>query len=137
MNAWATTIISGLVLVVAFMQWRTAHQKVMLDLFSRRIKIFDDVNEGVSTYLLDLGTMSDSNARAKIYAAWRESKFVFGEDVSFHINSVLKAIGRLKVIAINLHQGNGTSAQRQDLVDEKKPSRCFDYGFSNQNDGIV
>jgi hypothetical protein len=32
-----------MVAVVAFLQWRTAHQKVVLDLFDRRIAMIDEL----------------------------------------------------------------------------------------------
>lgn len=80
MSAWATTVISGLVLVVAFMQWRTAHQKVVLDLFDRRINIYNRTRDlyraiyqkGVSLELIEI--MSFHQVRG-------EATFLFGRDV--------------------------------------------------------
>lgn len=81
MSAWATTIISGLVLVVAFMQWRTAHQKVMLDLFDRRLNVYNRVQEyhrqimsnGVRQNVVDVSGFHDVR---------NEAYFLFGNDIT-------------------------------------------------------
>jgi hypothetical protein len=38
-----TTAVSILVLLVAYSQWRTANQRVVLDLFDRRLKVFNEI----------------------------------------------------------------------------------------------
>lgn len=95
MSAWATTIISGLVLLVAFMQWRTAHQKVVLDLFERRLKVYNDVNEAVSYFISTQGDMVSLNARMRLQVSFTESRFLFGEEVSSAIYDVSEDIRNL------------------------------------------
>jgi len=52
MNAWTTTIISGLVFVVTFMQWRTAHTRILLDLFDKRSVAYNGVVDSMlSTFM--------------------------------------------------------------------------------------
>ncbi|KVK43581.1 hypothetical protein BCY90_17380 [Agrobacterium deltaense] len=91
MNAWATTIISGLVLVVAFMQWRTAHQKVLLDLFERRfniysraLKIIDQtLGPEASTFPEDLPSLAE------------ESRLLFGEEVYDYLRGMVKPLASM------------------------------------------
>lgn len=40
-----TFVIAGFAASIAYRQWQTAHQKIVLDLFERRMKIFDDARE--------------------------------------------------------------------------------------------
>ncbi len=84
MNAWATTIISGLVLIVAFMQWRTAHQKVLLDLFEKRLMVFEKVKKAV-------GHIVESEAAAAnklLMEAFDAAAFLFGKEVQDHIDRI-------------------------------------------------
>lgn len=80
MNTWATTIISGLVFLVTFMQWRTAHTKVLLDLFEKRSEAYNGVVDSMRPAFRDGGLhdMRDFWAlRRSIDAAF----FLFGDDV--------------------------------------------------------
>lgn len=91
MNAWATTIISGLVLVVAFMQWRTAHQKTVMELFERRMKVLTDFTNVVGDYLVSDGNLAGLNARRKLDAVKADARFLFGPEVEEFIDeTVLK-----------------------------------------------
>lgn len=89
MSIWATTIISGLVLIVAFMQWRTGHQKVVLDLFDRRIAVYNKaqdfylaiVRHGIHQEPVDVG---------KFHYVRNEAAFLFGAEIKkvleeFHV----------------------------------------------------
>ncbi|NTI62136.1 hypothetical protein G6L85_11535 [Agrobacterium rhizogenes] len=78
MNAWATTIISGLVLIVAFMQWRTAHQKVVLELFDKRLAILTTARSAAITVLK---TKNFDEARPHAVDAAIRSRFLFGKNV--------------------------------------------------------
>lgn len=89
MSAWATTIISGLVLVVAFMQWRTAHQKVLLDLFERRLKVYDSVAEALEMFSSGGPPNISIEARMKLQIAMSEARFLFGDEVLLHIETLI------------------------------------------------
>lgn len=84
MNGWATTVISGLVLVVAYMQWRTAHQKVMLDLFERRLQVFKDVRE-IASRGADRSTFSDPGLPNDVIA---HARYIFGPEVLAIISDI-------------------------------------------------
>ncbi|MBB4347267.1 MULTISPECIES: hypothetical protein [Rhizobiaceae] len=94
MNAWATTIISGLVLTVAFMQWRTAHQKVMLDLFDRRWSVYKSV-EAFLHAALSKGVHLDTLLIASFHRTRGEAQFLFGPDVH-------QLLGQIHAAAINM-----------------------------------
>ncbi|OCJ68620.1 hypothetical protein A6U97_08190 [Agrobacterium tumefaciens] len=94
MSAWATTVISGLVLVVAFMQWRTAHQKVMLDLFDRRLEIYRQVWEAVGAVVRS-GRGDDESQMAVMRAA-DKAMFLFGSDVSDYLKDLADTLHKLE-----------------------------------------
>jgi hypothetical protein len=88
MTPWATTVISLLVLVVAFMQWRTAHQKTVMDLFDRRMKVLLDFTEALDLYLSSDGNLSGTNVRRRLEKIQSDSQFLFGAEISLFIGEV-------------------------------------------------
>ena len=100
---WASgaVLVSAVVAVVAFLQWRTAHQKVMLDLFDRRFSIFMDVrliaSTGADRSRFDQGLPNEIIARGR---------FLFGKEVvtiltEIHDLCSAKDVGRLQPGALD------------------------------------
>lgn len=89
MSSWATTIISGLVLVVAFMQWRTAHQKVLLDLFEKRLLVYEKVRSALDA--MASPTPKFVEAHTLLVEAYDASVFLFGSDVQRFIDRLWTA----------------------------------------------
>jgi hypothetical protein len=48
LQALATPAVALLAIVIALLQWRTAHQRAVLDLFDRRMQAFDSLNAAVA-----------------------------------------------------------------------------------------
>ncbi|MBY5838062.1 hypothetical protein J3P71_17675 [Rhizobium leguminosarum] len=84
LQALLTPAIAVAVGAIAFLQWRTAHQKVILDLFDRRIKIYEVVADTVFKYVD--GGMISSQARMRLRRAETEAKFLFGDEVAPQIS---------------------------------------------------
>jgi hypothetical protein len=82
-------ITSTLVLAVGFLQWRTAHQKAVLDLFDKRFKIYETVKncvDQVRTNPEDFG-----NERQKEFLkAKNKAYFFFGNDVNDYLERLRK-----------------------------------------------
>lgn len=95
MSAFATTIISGLVLVVAFMQWRTAHQKVLLDLFDRRFRVYNDVGNAMDEFFSGSSTETVIAARLALLRPSSQATFLFGPEVSEQIALISQQMGDL------------------------------------------
>ncbi|WEZ83511.1 hypothetical protein P6U16_01245 [Rhizobium sp. 32-5/1] len=80
LQALLTPAIAIAVGVIGFLQWRTAHQKVVLDLFDRRMKVVNGVRDfqglvfrgGVKQELADV---------ARFHQVRHEAEFLFGSDV--------------------------------------------------------
>lgn len=114
MNAGATTIISFLILVVAFMQWRTAHKKVVLDLFDRRWRCYMAILDA-SRNLLN-GT-PDSGLVITLGRAANEASFLFGNDVVDCLNRVQKVASTLSAAEVVIR--NTDNPQHQLWLDRK------------------
>ena len=85
----ATT--SALVLWVAFLQWRTAQQKAVLDLFDRRFKIYETVKNCVDHMKgnpQDFGGWQEK----EFLKAVNEAHFFFDDDIRNYLETLRKAI---------------------------------------------
>lgn len=118
MNAWATTIISGLVLVVAFMQWRTAHQKVVLDLFERRLRIYESVAGAVEAFA-KAGPLDEYiDARRRLQSAMSQARFLFGDEVLAHLQAQIDDMAEYIKKIQRLDSQTAAGSKRRELIDE-------------------
>ena len=118
MSAWATTIISGLVLIVAFMQWRTAHQKVLLDLFERRLKVYDSVAQAVDMFSAGGPLNISVEAHTKLQVARLEARFLFGDEVLHHIQALIDDMSGVIVRVHRIDSQTAAWPEREKLIDE-------------------
>lgn len=72
-----TLAIGGVAGIIAWRQWRTAQDKVKLDLFDRRFAVFMDARRLVSEAVA-LGKITDQNLPNEVIARGR---FLFGDEV--------------------------------------------------------
>lgn len=84
LQALLTPAIAIAVGVIAFMQWRTAHQKVVLDLFDRRLRVYTDLEEAAVEFEISRGESAE--AVSKCRQAYQHSKFLFGSDAFAEIS---------------------------------------------------
>jgi|SRR5450759_693840 hypothetical protein len=68
------------VATVAFLQWRTAQQKAVLDLFERRHAIYEIVRNAVGT-IASNSTAFDQGREVEFMQAMERAYFFFGDDV--------------------------------------------------------
>ncbi|KQV73237.1 hypothetical protein [Rhizobium sp. Root1220] len=99
MASWAAFFISIAVAIIAFLQWRTAHQKVVLDLFDRRMKVIDEVNDVIGYFWTNEGNLVAFNARRRLSLASGSARYLFGEEVATAIkrlDAIIRELGSLK-----------------------------------------
>ncbi|MFK0332223.1 hypothetical protein ACIQUB_13940 [Rhizobium sp. NPDC090275] len=88
-QALLTPVVAVAVAVIAFLQWRTAHQKVVLDLFDRRLAFFDDVMELHRDYMRSATPTTKIKTIARALGRMeRKARFLFGEEVVAAINEL-------------------------------------------------
>lgn len=99
-----TALIAGLVGIVAYRQWRTAREKLVLDLFQRRFNIYVAAKSGVDQVMISASTRNNDSIR-NVSVAGSEAVFLFGNDVCKYLESVRLAM-------INLQLANDMMAQQ-------------------------
>lgn len=89
LQALATPVIGIGVGVIAFMQWRTAHQKVVLDLFDRRLAVYNEVVNSVIEYFTEKETPAlYLKTVDNLYQVRSKANFLFGVDVATVIDAI-------------------------------------------------
>lgn len=89
---WAIAAITAIfVALVAFLQWRTAQQKAVLDLFERRHAIYEIVRNAVSTIASNSNAF-DQGREVEFMQAMERAYFFFGDDVDNYVQQLWSAI---------------------------------------------
>src|SRR5712691_9934192 len=85
----ATLFLSIAVVLIALQQWQTARDKLRLDLFDRRYKVFDATRRFLSTIGRE-ATFTDSQL-LEFHAATSDAEFLFGMDVVDYLSQVRRS----------------------------------------------
>lgn len=101
LQALLTPAIAVAVSVIAFMQWRTAHQKVVLDLFDRRLAVYEEtrlfyhqiVRHGIRLPMADA---------ANFHSVRNKAAFLFGDELrafleEFHLAAINMATNAAQI----------------------------------------
>jgi hypothetical protein len=107
----AVAILAG---VIAFFQWRTAHQKMVIDLFDRRMKIYADCRDVLQPIVISPSATTNQNGIEFIRAS-ADAEFLFGDKVVKHLGKVEQAIFDLATYNAELN-GAPVGQARTDLV---------------------
>jgi hypothetical protein len=100
LQALGTPVIAVLAIVIGVMQWRTAHQRAVLDLFDKRWTVLNELRDAVFTMMQEGGASREST---RLYAAARDrAAFLFGPEVTEYLKSIHDATGRLYIAGLQL-----------------------------------
>jgi hypothetical protein len=99
MQNWVAVAIAFGVLVVGYAQWHTANQRVVLDLFERRLKIFDALDEAISE-VMRVGEV-ERDALGRYLTAKMSARFLFGDDVMTYLDALWKDLVSLSTVYRN------------------------------------
>ncbi|WP_412063766.1 hypothetical protein [Rhizobium sp. SYY.PMSO] len=118
LQALLTPAIAVAVGIIGFLQWRTAHQKVVLELFDKRLAILTTARSAAITVLK---TKKFDEARPHAVDAAIRSRFLFGKDVVAMLwefqGDVYRATSEGDMFEGLKHPGQ-SSAQRRTLAIE-------------------
>lgn len=89
-----TTILAGLLtpmigviaVYIAWQQWKTSHQKLMLDLYDRRLRVYEEVVKVLSIVVRDADITYEKLAVFR--AAVAEADFIFGPEIVSFIDEI-------------------------------------------------
>ena len=81
-----TLVIAFAVAVIAFLQFKVAHDKLRLDLFDRRYKVYDATRRFLS--VIAKPERFEDSFLAEFYAATSDATFLFDTDVSEYLQQI-------------------------------------------------
>jgi hypothetical protein len=110
----AAIIVSIVVVVVQYAQWRTANQKVVVDLYDRRLKVYEQLKKAIGPVLVH-GEASDE-AFKDFMIGQADATFLFGENVQEYLESLRKCFNWLLTMK---NEVIDNSPNRAKLIDTK------------------
>jgi hypothetical protein len=85
LQPWIIAAIAAFAAMIAYFQWRTAHQRVVLDLFDRRVQTFE-LAERACGSIISSGKASMEELR-QLHQAKGKARFLFGDDVNSYLEA--------------------------------------------------
>jgi hypothetical protein len=85
-----TLLIAAFVAWIGYLQWRTAQQKAVLDLFDKRFKIYETVKNCVDQ--VGRNPLYFSEREKEFLKAVNEAYFLFGDDLHGYLETLRKDI---------------------------------------------
>jgi hypothetical protein len=110
----ATITIAVVVAIVQYAQWRTANQRVVVDLYDRRLKVFHQLESAVGIVMRDAEANGDSFQNFAIAQA--DARFLFGDDVKGYLKSLRESFAWLTSFTNTVID---QTANRNELIDIK------------------
>jgi hypothetical protein len=119
LSALSTPAIALMIAMIAFAQWRTARQRMILDLFQRRMDVIDLVSRIASTVLIE-GDLHNEDVDGFLRAT-RGDKFLFGPEVSTYLSETYRRLLELHACERVMERGQGE--QGRELGDKRQAIR--------------
>ncbi|MEH7904354.1 hypothetical protein V7794_24570 [Rhizobium laguerreae] len=123
LQALLTPTVAVAVGIVAFLQWRTAHHKVILDLFDRRMAIYEAVERAIDYVLANEGNLVGHNASQKLTKAWMDSRFLFGSEVE---DQIFEIKARAVALANSKNRSDRTNLSDADRLANAEQSEKYE-----------
>jgi hypothetical protein len=87
-SAFLTPVIAMIVAYIAWQQWRTNRQKLILDRYDRRLRIYEEVRKILSIIMRDATASAEDLLRFRTSVS--EADFLFGPEVMQYIDEIYK-----------------------------------------------
>ena len=110
----ATLVIAMFAAAIAYGQWRAAHEKLILDLFDRRLAVYGEIREIVASIVRS--DASGAMAYIAFYRAIDKAEFLFGNDVASYLARLGGVINRHASSCSMLENSSLSQADRQAQV---------------------
>jgi len=120
LQALATPAIALLAAVIGICQWRTAHAKVVLDLFDRRMKIYGDCRS-ILDKIISSPSATTTQDGADFIRASADAEFLYGDNIVKYLEKVADAIFDLATSEAELKNAT-VSPELTDLVAKSRAS---------------
>lgn len=130
---WIIAAITAIfVAAVAYLQWRTAQQKAVLDLFDRRRAIYEIVRKAVGTMSSNSMTF-DQTREVEYMQAMEDAFFFFGDDVDRYVRRLWSDITDVWAADKEL-EGTPDTNTRRALLEKRRAALTRIAQF--HNDGM-
>jgi hypothetical protein len=130
LQASTVPAIALLAAVIGFFQWRTAHKRVVIDLFDRRMKIYTDCRDILQPIIASPSATTTQDG-IKFIRASADAEFLFGDKVVKHFERVGQAIFDLVTCEAEL-KATPVGRGRTDLVAKSRRATEIVMGFYNE-----
>jgi hypothetical protein len=87
-NALLTPVIAMVAVYIAWQQWQTNRQKLNLERYDRRLRVYEEVRKILSIILRDAKASTDDLLRFRTSVS--EADFLFGPEVPQYIDTIYK-----------------------------------------------
>jgi hypothetical protein len=119
MSGWLVPAIASFAALIAYLQWVTAHQKIVLELFDKRLAAFQEIQSALLPIMRNgAATQEDFFAFAR---AVERCRFLFGDDVHEYLAELRKKMSFMSVYTDQTIDQR-TEPERSRLIDKK-----YDY----------
>ncbi len=102
----ASPCIAIAVAVIAWRQWETARQKLILDLFKERVEVYEMVIDAISLIERD-GWAKDNEIFRKLHPAKAKAQFFFGKEVPDYIQGLISLAAKSYGAGTSYNAGTG------------------------------
>ena len=115
LQAFSTPAIAVLAIVIGVAQWRTAHQRAVLDLFDRRMEIYEAISHVIGGVV---GSGTVPTCVANEFARTRHRvDLLFGPEVQLYLDDINQALS--KHHSAEAAEEHGTEEERHRAMDAR------------------
>ncbi len=93
LGALLTPIIAIIATYIAWQQWKTSYQKLNLDRYDRRLRIYEEVTKILVVIVREADASYEELARFRVSVA--EADFLFGPDIAEYVDEIYERGVRL------------------------------------------
>lgn len=118
LQALLTPTIALAVGFIAYRQWRTAHGKIVLDLFEKRLAVFQKVRQAIA--VTNTTGKTSREAEVDLLEAINASEFLFGNDVRKYLDDMWERF--IKLSAANAMLQDGPRQMSDEPTSKRSPA---------------
>ncbi|MER8556514.1 hypothetical protein NKH37_30885 [Mesorhizobium sp. M1217] len=111
LQALLTPVIALAVGFIAYRQWRTAHSRLVLDLFEKRLAVYEQTRKAVS--FVNTHGRTSREAEFDLLGAMNSAEFLFGQDVRDYLDKMWERFVRLGAASAMIEGTEGEERRRQ------------------------
>ena len=123
LSALLVPLIACMTLLIAYRQWRTAQNKLKLDLFDKRLAVYEGVTSFVARILIS-GKVSDDEL-GRFLSITKNAKWLFSDEVANYLHSeIYKKAKEIQKYEAEL-KGVPVSGRRTALKQEQDDAKTW------------